>query len=219
MMKTDPWQEKLPWAPARCVWILLLIFFGPVIFQIMNFSVGLASLNTMILAFPACIGNPEQLGIRKLHGRDFLLIIGVYFAIISSIACVDPIWKMILAKYNIEYAKEQGIAEMIASSTIIDRLLLIASTCILTPIVEEVLFRRIIYGWFSVIDRYAAFFITSAIFSIMHFFILGIPGLFFMGMGFQFVYLLHRNLLVAILLHSLVNTVACIAMILSTSFQ
>ena len=122
---------------------------------------------------------------------------------------------MFLDFFHFEYAPKQDIAGTFESGTIIDKILLFICTCIFTPVVEEVLFRRIIYGWFALKNRYMAFFVTAAIFSVMHFFILGIPSLFFMGLGFQFVYLFHKNLLTAIILHSLVNTVASIAMAFS----
>ena len=219
MIKTDPWQEELPFAPFRCAWIIFLIYFGPTIFTFCKFSVGISTVFTMFLALLACIGTPEQLGIKRVKGKDFLLAVGVYCLVISCAAISEPFWKIFLDSHNIEYAQQQEIADTLGSSSIIDKVLLWVSTCVFTPVVEEVLFRRIIYGWFASKNRYVAFFVTSAIFSLMHFFILGIPSLFFMGLGFQFVYLLHKNLWTAIILHSLVNTIACIAMSLKFSFE
>ena len=51
--------------------------------------------------------------------------------------------------------------------------------------------------------------LCSLIFSLIHFFLLGIPALFVMGLTFQVIYLVRRNLLSAMLMHSVVNLAAC----------
>lgn len=211
MTVNNPWQEELPFSIYRAGWILLMIFLMPSLLCELGASVALASLISTFLALGACIGNAGQLGMRKLSGRDLLAVLGAYLAIIFSLAAVSPIWEELLDSLHIEYAKNQDMVEILRSSGNVDRVLLFISICIFTPIIEEVLFRRIIYGWFYLITPENAVIITSVLFSLAHFFIAGIPGLLIMGVGFQLIYLLRKNLLTAIMLHGLVNTVASLA--------
>ena len=85
------------------------------------------------------------------------------------------------------------------------------SVCIITPIVEEVLFRRLIYGIIQKYSALAAFAGTALIFALVHFFVPGLPGLFILGCGFQFIFLFRKNLACAMLAHAIVNSLAFFA--------
>ena len=215
MIDELPWQKALPFAPLRAVWILISIFLLPSLFISFSLPDAIAILLSTTLALPACFGSKDELGIEiSVSGHDLLVVIAAYFGIIFLIAIISPIWTELLDKLQISYAKEQDVAELFREASRRDLVLLFISTCFITPIIEEILFRRIIYGWFcDLTDNNAALFITAACFSLAHFFILGIPGLFIMGIGFQLVYIWKKNLLLAILLHAVVNSIATLCQI------
>lgn len=80
---------------------------------------------------------------------------------------------------------------------------------ILAPIVEEVVFRRVLFAFTSI--RYGALialFLTSAVFALIHLDWKNLPGLFILGMVFQVTTLLCRSLWPAIIMHSTNNTIA-----------
>ena len=207
---SDPWQEKLPYAPLRAVWIIFSLFLVPGILFSFSIAQSQVPLYSVLIALPACISSPRQLGLRSVAARDFLAIILSYLVIIFALALTAVPWKLFLDHMAIEYAEQQMLM-MVKNATRHEQIQLYFAICVITPIVEEVLFRRIIYGGWAQIHRPTALFGTSLLFSLAHFFLLGIPGLFIMGLVFQLIYLLRKNLLTAILLHGLVNTVALLA--------
>ena len=77
------------------------------------------------------------------------------------------------------------------------------------PFSEEIFFRRVLFGLLRPMGVVSSILLTSLIFSLIHFFLLGIPALFVMGLTFQVIYLVRRNLLSAMLMHSVVNLAAC----------
>ncbi len=215
MIDQLPWQKNLPFAPLRAIWILASIFLFPSLFISFSIPVAPAMLVSSLLSLPACFGKKDELGIKtSVSSNDLLLVIAAYIGIIFLTGIISPLWMGILDKLQIDYAKEQDVAELFRAAGCRELVMLFISTCIVTPIVEEVLFRRIIYAWFcEFTDKQAALFITSACFSLAHFFILGIPGLFIMGIGFQLVYIWKKNLLPAIMLHAMVNSIATLCQI------
>ena len=213
MINPVPWKKDLPLAPLRALWILASIFLFPSLLMVCSVPVAHAMLAASFSALFACWGNSAEFGLQKIEFRDFCIIFAAYFGIILLGAAVAPLWEELLSFLNIECAKEQEIVELFRSAGKRDRVFILISTCIITPVVEEVLFRRIIYDWFFRWTKNCgtAVIVTSMLFSVVHFFILGIPGLFIMGVGFQLVYLFRQNLLTAIILHGVVNSVATMA--------
>ena len=176
--------------------------------MVCSVPVAHAMLAASFSALFACWGNSAEFGLQKIEFRDFCIIFAAYLGIILLGAAVAPLWEELLSFLNIECAKEQEIVELFRSAGKRDRVFILISTCIITPVVEEVLFRRIIYSSWHHIHPPTAFFGTSLIFSLAHFFLMGIPGLLIMGLAFQLAYLIRENLLTAMLLHSVVNTMA-----------
>lgn len=213
MIDPVPWKNDLPLAPLRAFWILAAVFLFPSLFLFFSMPIAYAMLLSSLLALPACWGKSGELGANMLSLSDLRIIFAAYFGIILLGTVVSPLWEELIVKLNIECAKEQDIVELFRSANARDRVLMLISTCIITPVVEEVLFRRIFYDWFLRLTKNCgtAVILTSMLFSVVHFFILGIPGLFIMGAGFQLVYLLKRNLSAAIALHAVVNSIASLA--------
>ena len=206
-----PWTEKLPFIPLRIIWILASLLILPTIFFKLQLPMYLVPLCSVCAALPACIGTLAQLGIKALRKRDFSTILVIYLIIVVFSAVIGNIWQDFLAGRGYDFAEQQDIIREICNATTIQRVFMFISVCLLTPVVEEVLFRRLIYGLWSSKLWLAATIFTSLLFSLMHFFVLGIPTLFLIGLGCQFICLYRQNLLLSILLHCLINTVAFFA--------
>lgn len=204
-----PWSKEISLPYFRCGWILLsLLLFPSLLFQFFGISGVYLPLCSTLLALPACIASPAALGIKPLKRGDVFVIIAGYIAIIVLSALGQALWERLLKHYSIPYAKQQDLFELLLQCNRLQLLLIFISVCLLTPVVEEILFRRIIYGEISKFNPVLAFILTSLLFSVVHFFILGIPGLFIMGIFFQLVCLTRQNLVLSMLLHGLVNSIA-----------
>ena len=73
------------------------------------------------------------------------------------------------------------------------------------PAVEELVFRRLLYGLFRPLGGVVALGLTATLFGCVHFFLLGLPSLIFMGVVFQIAFLTSRNLLVPFMIHMIIN--------------
>ena len=83
------------------------------------------------------------------------------------------------------------------------------------PIAEELLFRRIIFDGLLPMGKWSAMLITSVFFAAAHLFLAGLPGLFVIAIGFQWIFLKQKNLLASIICHALLNGVSVIAVLLA----
>ncbi len=149
-----------------------------------------------------------KLGIRGLTFQDLSWSLLGFGVILFGSAQLNFIWGRLLELLNISYAEKQSLLK-IAEQTGWGRFLILgAVVVILVPVSEEVFFRRGLYGVLRPLGAWTALIVTSLLFSAVHFFLLGFPSLFLMGLVFQLVYLKTRNLAAAITTHALVNLLA-----------
>ena len=209
---TIPYRPGIKLIHFRIWWIIFATMLFPSVLAKLGMPVPWMLFCVGILALPACISDLKTLGVKSISLQDVMItvLITVLILILSGIA--SKFWRFQLEHFGFKFHDKQDIAETISGGkSWLDLLLLYVSVCIITPIIEEVLFRRLIYSVFRKYDATAAFFVTSAIFSVIHFFIPGIAGLFILGCGFQFIFLYRKNLACAMIAHSMVNTVAFFA--------
>ncbi len=91
---------------------------------------------------------------------------------------------------------------------------------VLAPIGEELIFRRFIFGFLA--PRYGfipALMITSGVFAGIHFSLYSLPALFFLGIGFQLIYLKFGSLYPAIFMHAFNNAIAVSLLLLAPQLQ
>ena len=157
-----------------------------------------------------------KLPLRLLTVKEVFQCIGWGIVIILISGVVSVLWQMVLFILNIPFEKEQFAMTLIRESHGGELIKLFFALCVFTPLIEELLFRRIIYGFFLKWGYRFAFLFTALIFSFCHFFIAGLPGLFVLGLGFQLGYLKFRNLSAAVLLHALFNSCSFFAVICKT---
>ena len=204
-----PWSEKLPFPALRAAWIAFMLIFGSLLTGILNIPAAQSMLVVELLASAACIGTFSQLGAKNPDIKDFAAVLLFYMAVIMISAIVTCPWEILLEYYGIEITAKQQMLVDVINANWPERIFMFLAICALTPVVEEVLFRRIIFGaLLNVVSPLTAILTTSMLFAIVHFFLRGLPALFIMGLGFQLIYLMRKNLFSAILLHALVNGVA-----------
>ena len=206
-----PWEAPIPAPIPRAGWLLASLFLLPALLAtIPRMDEPLVLLVATSLALPACIAPAKALGLRHISGRDLLSVAVFYLLWIAISLPLTAGWEILLKVCHIGYAPQQHLSDVITGSTRwYARAALFWSVCINTPIVEEVLFRRMIYaGCRRVCPVAAAAAASAAVFALVHFFILGIPSLFVMGILLQGVFLRRNNLWCAIILHSLINVLS-----------
>ncbi len=149
-----------------------------------------------------------KLGVRPLTRRDGK-VIAVCLAV-NLLLCgpVTWIWELLLKCFGIPYEAEQELSRLIVESSPLQGGLLLIGAVIGAPVVEEICFRRVLFGAFRPLGAWPAVLLCCALFSLVHGFLLGIPGLFLLGFLFQYTYLRTRNLAAAVLLHMAVNLIA-----------
>lgn len=152
-----------------------------------------------------------KLGIRPVTRRDWK-VIGICVA--ANLLLCGPVteaWELLLDFCRIPHADKQELAQIIAGGSPIQIGLILIGAVIVAPVVEEIAFRRALFGILRPLGAWPAILITCALFSLVHLFLLGIPGLFLLGFLFLYAYLRTRNLASAILLHMAVNLIAAAA--------
>ena len=150
-------------------------------------------------------------GISRLHFTDGTTILGGWLFALAGNLCICLGWKKLLEFLQWDFSTRQSILEMAQNSPATVFWLLFLFTAGIVPFFEEIVFRRALYSLLLPLGKGTALITGAAIFSAMHFFLLGAPGLFFFGIVLQLLFLRTKNLLVPIAVHSLFNASAMIA--------
>ena len=211
-LEAQPWTNgDVSLSGSVCAFGLLTfsVFILPLLVQkTLGYRLGMPD----ILLFSAMPGicaygffTASRLPVKFLKGEEVGSFI--FWSVLTLLAAgaVTFLWRMILTVLNIPFEAEQVAFEVIRNSRGADLWKLFFGLCVFAPLIEELLFRRIVYGFLLRWGWGIAFAGTALLFSMCHFFLAGVPGLFVLGLGFQFMYLKYRNLGAAVMLHSLVN--------------
>ncbi len=98
--------------------------------------------------------------------------------------------------------------------------LLAIAAVIIAPISEEILFRRVIYGFVAArIGITGSIIFTSLLFAMIHDSFVQFPALFLLGIAFQLMYLHFHSLYAALLLHFLNNAAAICGIVIVRIFD
>lgn len=146
------------------------------------------------------ISKIEFKSIKKLSKKDYLTTI-IIFSIFTTLTLLSTyiINKFISIPLNEELVREEFIKYPILS---------IISSCLITPIIEELLFR---YNFKDIKNKYLYIIITTLFFSLLHLSslneILYLIPYYFMGIMFSYSYIKTNNLLSPIICHILYNII------------
>ncbi len=146
------------------------------------------------------ISKIEFKSIKKLSKKDYLTTI-IIFSIFTALTLLSTyiINKFISIPLNEELVRKEFIKYPILS---------IISSCLITPIIEELLFR---YNFKDIKNKYLYIIITTLFFSLLHLSslneILYLIPYSFMGIMFSYSYIKTNNLLSPIICHILYNII------------
>lgn len=226
-----PWRRHLPWP------LLLFALFatlgaamfgalaggvvGRLGFGVVPTGASLPEmLGQSLLAIPILFGAAAmwpprgmlaaKLGIRPLSRADAGTALLVCVAVLVVGGALTEGWQALLDWSGIPYREKQDLLLDALAASPVQLIALGVVVVVAVPVTEEIFFRRILFGLFRPLGAWRAILLTSLVFSLVHFFLLGIPALFVMGLGFQLAYLLRRNLAAAMLAHGLVNLCALV---------
>ena len=147
----------------------------------------------------------RDIGIRKLSWKDFLWTFGaVIFLIVVSIAVL-----MIMEKMGISF--ENSKTETVQNDkSIYSFCIAVIGAAVISPIYEEILYRRVFYTFFR--DKYGIWggvLISSIIFTVVHIPTYNtLPVNFLSGVVFAWLYEKTNSILSAIIAHALFNFIA-----------
>lgn len=144
-------------------------------------------------------------GWRKISFRELLFCCGALLVMVAGSSFLSFVWQQFLEVLDIPYQKEQALLQMARQADDVTFFKIFVLTAVGVPFVEELVFRRALYALLLKLGPPAAMVGTALIFAAAHGFLLGLPGLFFMGVIFQMTANMTRNLLCSVLLHAMLN--------------
>lgn len=154
--------------------------------------------------------------------RDIRIFNIAGLSVVSLIiaALFGVIWMKFLDKIAIPYSKKVEIEEFIVSKNSTELVMAGLMIGIVVPILEEIVFRRVIYeGLRNRLPTVMSVVLASFFFAVLHGIIFQIAGLFVLGLYFQILYLRNKKLGEAIFAHMLNNSFAFVMLVLFGSLR
>jgi membrane protease YdiL (CAAX protease family) len=90
----------------------------------------------------------KKIPLRLLTVKEVFQCIGWGILIILISGVVTFLWQILLSIFNVPFEKEQFAMTLIRACQAGELIKLFFAFCVFTPLIEELLFRRIIYGFF-----------------------------------------------------------------------
>lgn len=161
----------------------------------------------------------EKLGLNRWHIRNLWICLAVCIFMMGISAVTTIHFKKILDFLDIP-TQQPAFLTLAMSCDPSAFVLLAIAAVIIAPISEEILFRRVIYGFIAArIGITGSIIFTSLLFAIIHDSFAQFPALFLLGVAFQLMYLHFHSLYPALLLHFLNNAAAVCGIIIVRVFD
>ena len=206
---------------AVYIWPLPLLKPAGGVVPMLLFAIFCAALTTVWVLWMLTLANPEgklkdKIGVSLPDRKCMLHTVSFLPVLLAGVAAVTWHWKYTLRKLDIPFEEQQMLLKMISFDSVLQVSLMLILVVVIVPVLEELIFRRILFDLFArSIGFNGAAFVSAGVFSAAHNFSAGAPGLFLMGLAFQWVYSRNQNLVCAAVLHSLCNLFAVTVMIVS----
>ena len=165
----------------------------------------------VLLAGWRVISSGRESGLRKLSREELLWVSGGLFVAVMGTGILTGFWGNILEFFKIPHSESQEVVDMFRRGGWAVRCMIAVTAVLVVPLFEELLFRKTLFGCFAGLGNIPAMVLTSVIFGVVHFFLLGMPGLCWIGLVFQILYLATGNIMVNTAAHGLLNFCALIA--------
>lgn len=174
---------------------------------------------SLAVKFSGCGSIKEKLWFKN-WSNNYLVICAIASAAMFVICIVvTMIFKSLLHIFHISY-QTPIIIKMAMSCNTTGFIFLTIVAVIIAPITEEILFRRIIFGYIAArVGILPSIVGTSLIFAMFHDSISQMPALFLLGVAFQLLFLHFHSIYPAILLHFFNNATAIFTLLLIRIFE
>lgn len=160
----------------------------------------------------------NRMDMRLMRSKEWkLALLGLGIAVLGS-GALSAEWEFVLEFFDIPYSEEQEVVDMFRNSGVYGKILIGFTAVAVVPFFEELLFRRTLFAFFARWGNLTAMILTSVIFGAVHFFLLGLPALCWLGFVFQALYLRSRNVFVSTAAHAMLNFCALFVALLQTIF-
>ena len=225
-----PWRRKLgaPVLVGSIVGTLVITYFGSGFcarcLGVIPGMVAASLLGAVFLLGGIFFFPPDSASFRgkilwRLPSKQELrLVLAAHLAVLTGSAAMTQLWRIVLEGLGIPFSVEQSLVRLARTADFGTFVLLLLLTAGTVPLVEELIFRRCLPELLAPLGPRAALVLGSFIFAAAHGFLLGLPGLFFIGIVFQTVCSATRNLCCSILCHALLNGTVLLLVKLATFF-
>lgn len=227
-MQSRPWKTDVPWPCLSAILFGTLGMAAGAVILVQRLRgrrpdtmvegiVQLTLLTTLLAMFaliPPRGKLAEKLGSRRLNRSDIRIVAIGLIMIYAWNIFATGIWENILRYFGLAFETRQELIKECSGASPAQFLMLVLTAGVLTPFVEEVLFRRLIFGLLRPLGAWAALTITALIFAAAHGFLYGLPALFGLGAVFQLQYLYTGNLRTSIATHMAFNIISLTAVFL-----
>lgn len=221
--KISQWCSDLP---IKQTWLTIILYcclnlFVPFCFSSLAMQLTVAPWGALLLLGGFLYFSKNKISdicsFRNLEsGVAYKVVFSVFLILLLSFIC--HYWSCEFFKFvGLTVNEEQPLAESLRNASLTEIIIIGITTIIFSPIGEEIVFRRMLYGLLFPLGSVKALFLTSLLFSIAHFYLVGIPGLFFLAMILQLLYLHTRNLWCPIQVHMIFNALSFISVLSSSS--
>ena len=211
-----PWRQRLgpPLVVGGIIGPLLVTFFGSrlllrplgLLWSMIAaaFLAGALLLGAIFLLPPAGTFRRKILWHRP-DRKELRLILAAWVAVLTGSAAITQAWQALLEFFRIPFEAEQTLVQMARTADLPAFFQLLLLTAAAVPLAEELIFRRCLPELLSPLGPRAALVLGAFIFAAAHGFLLGLPGLFFIGLVLQIICNATRNLWCPILCHAMLN--------------
>lgn len=216
------WSSPLP--PASCAVIVVLYWavnvFLPHCFSALELQLTVSSLAALGLVTGYLLRRPEKFfqvcSFRQLQrGTAWKVALSVFLILLSGF--IFNYWSLEFFKFTgLAVEENQALTEVLKEAALSERIIIGFVVILLAPVGEEIVFRRMLYGLLLPLGAVKAVLLTSFLFSIGHFYLVGIPGLFFLGLILQLLYLHSRNLWCPVQVHAVFNALSFVSVLFSS---
>lgn len=157
----------------------------------------------------ACPGELiTRLGLQLPRGRDLALGAGAALLLFPLLLVIAQVAILLLSWFG-QVAEESALLQLVQNADLGEALVLVLAATVLAPVVEELVFRRVLYTCLRrCCDLPLAMTLTAAVFAVFHLNLAQWVPLFVLGLALQIAVQLSKSLWPAIMMHAVHNGLA-----------
>jgi membrane protease YdiL (CAAX protease family) len=156
----------------------------------------------------------DKLWLKNWNNQYFKVCFATVLVLVIVCVLVTVSFKALLQSFDIKFS-EPAIIRLALSCDLSSFIVIAFSAVVVAPVVEEILFRRVIFGFIAARSGIIpALVLTSCMFAMIHDSGYQMPALFLLGAAFQLMFLRYHSLFPAMLLHCFNNLVAIIGIMI-----